>query len=105
MAPFTVIYDSCVLYPAPLRDFLIQLALSGLYRACWTDHIHKEWIENVLKSRPDLNRTQLTRTKELMNTAIPDAMVSSYEHFIETIVLPDPNDRHVVADQRSLLIR
>lgn len=30
---FTVIYDACVLYPAPLRDFLMHLALTDLYRA------------------------------------------------------------------------
>lgn len=32
-----------------------------------------------------------------MNRAIPDAMVSGYEHLIDTITLPDENDRHVVA--------
>jgi len=26
---FTVIYDACVLYPAPLRDLLMRLALTG----------------------------------------------------------------------------
>ncbi|WP_423836730.1 hypothetical protein [Stutzerimonas stutzeri] len=34
---FTVIYDACVLYPAPLRDLLMRLALTDLYRARWTD--------------------------------------------------------------------
>jgi len=51
---FTVIYDACVLYPAPLRDFLMRLALTDLYRARWTDMIHDEWTRNVLKLRPDL---------------------------------------------------
>ena len=46
---FTVIYDACVLYPAPLRDFLMRLALTDLYRARWTDMIHDEWTHNVLK--------------------------------------------------------
>ena len=40
---FTVIYDACVLYPAPLRDLLMRLALTDLYRARWTDMIHDEW--------------------------------------------------------------
>ena len=26
MANFTVVYDACVLYPAPLRDLLMRLA-------------------------------------------------------------------------------
>jgi hypothetical protein len=31
MADLTVVYDACVLYPAPLRDLLIHLALTGLF--------------------------------------------------------------------------
>lgn len=30
MATFTALYDACVLYPAPLRDFLMRLALTDL---------------------------------------------------------------------------
>jgi hypothetical protein len=37
---FTALYDACVLYPAPLRDLLMQLALSGRFRAKWTNAIH-----------------------------------------------------------------
>ena len=33
---FTVVYDACVLYPAPLRDLLMRLALTDLYRARWS---------------------------------------------------------------------
>jgi hypothetical protein len=40
MASFTALYDACVLYPAPLRDLLMQLALTDLYRAKWSDIIH-----------------------------------------------------------------
>ncbi|CAK0756983.1 hypothetical protein WCLP8_2780026 [uncultured Gammaproteobacteria bacterium] len=31
-----------VLYPAPLRDLLMRLALTDLFRAKWTDAIHSE---------------------------------------------------------------
>jgi len=40
VASFTAIYDACVLYPAPLRDLLMHLALTDLFRAKWTDAIH-----------------------------------------------------------------
>lgn len=30
---FVVIYDACVLYPAPLRDLLMRLATTGLFAA------------------------------------------------------------------------
>ncbi len=30
---FVVLYDACVLYPAPLRDLLVRLANTGIVRA------------------------------------------------------------------------
>jgi hypothetical protein len=40
---FTAVYDACVLYPAPLRGFLIRLGLSGRFRARLSTQIHDEW--------------------------------------------------------------
>jgi hypothetical protein len=54
-------------------------------------------MRNVLAQRPDLRPDQLARTKELMNTHARDALVEGYEPLIETLVLPDPDDRHVLA--------
>jgi predicted nucleic acid-binding protein len=96
-SPFTVVYDACVLYPAPLRDFLMWLALSGAFRARWSARIHDEWKRNVLKNRPDLSPQQLDRTISFMNAAIPAASVTEYESLIDGLTLPDPNDRHVLA--------
>jgi predicted nucleic acid-binding protein len=93
---YTVVFDACVLYSAPLRDFLLRLAVSGLFSAKWTEQIHEEWTRNLLESRPEL-RDKLPRTRELMNSAIPDVMVTGYEPLIENLELPDGNDRHVLA--------
>ena len=60
MANFTVVYDSNVLYPAPLRDLLMRLALTDLFRARWTDEIHEEWMRNLLEDRPELRETDET---------------------------------------------
>jgi predicted nucleic acid-binding protein len=94
---FTVLYDSCVLYPAPLRDLLLQLALTDLFRAKWTRMIHGEWIDNLIANRPDLDRSRLQRTRDLMDTAVRDAIVDGFEPLIEALTLPDPEDRHVLA--------
>jgi predicted nucleic acid-binding protein len=94
---FTVVYDACVLYPAPLRDLLMRLGLSGLFRARWTSQIHDEWTRNVLKVRTNLTANQLQRTVHLMNTAIPDALITGYEALCADLELPDPDDRHVLA--------
>lgn len=96
-SPFTAVFDACVLYPAPLRDFLMWLALSGRFRARWTDLIHDEWVRNLLKNRPELDPANLQRTVDCMNAAVPDALVTEHEALIEGLTLPDPDDRHVLA--------
>jgi len=97
MKPQIAIYDACVLYPAPLRDTLVQLAFSGLVLARWTDTIHEEWISNLLDDRPDLTRDPLERTGDKMNLVIEDSLVSGHESLIDGLELPDPGDRHVLA--------
>jgi len=91
------VYDSCVLYPAPLRDLLMHLAMTDLFKAKWSEVIHEEWTRNVLKNRSDLTREQLQRTCKLMNFRIRDCLVIGYESLIESVTLPDQNDRHVLA--------
>ena len=97
MAHFTALYDACVLYPAPLRDLLMHLALTDLFRAKWTNAIHDEWMRNVLTNRSDLTAAQLGRTRDLMNAHVRDALVENYEPLIPALTLPDADDRHVLA--------
>lgn len=94
---FTALFDACVLYPAPLRDLLLELALKDLFRAKWTAAIHDEWIRNLLQQRPDLKPEQLQRTRELMDSHVRDCLVTDYESLIAGLKLPDPDDRHVLA--------
>jgi len=96
-SPFTAIFDACVLYPAPLRDFLMWLGLSGRFRARWSRDIHEEGKRNLLLNRPDLTRSQVDRTSDLMDRAIPDGLVDEYEDLIAGLTLPDPDDRHILA--------
>jgi hypothetical protein len=93
---FVVLFDACVLYPAPLRDLLLRLATTGLFAAKWTNQIHDEWIRNVLRQRPELE-PNLSRTRTLMDSAVPDCLVTGHESLIAGLTLPDPDDRHVLA--------
>jgi len=97
LANFTAFLDASVLYPAPLRDLLLQLAVSDLYRAKWSDAVHEEWIGALLRTRDDLTRGRLERTRELMNAHVRDALVADFEDLIDVLDLPDPDDRHVLA--------
>jgi predicted nucleic acid-binding protein len=96
-----VVFDSSILYPARLKDLLIELSVLAhkhqLFRAKWTEQIHDEWISNLLKDRTDIAPAALLRTRQLMNKVVPDSIVTGYEHRIAALVLPDPDDRHVLA--------
>ncbi|HEX4339290.1 MAG TPA: PIN domain-containing protein [Polyangiaceae bacterium] len=94
---FVVIYDACVLYPAPIRDLFIRLGMVGIVRVRWTESILDECFRSILEQRPDLNPGALARTRTLMQQAIPDCNVNGFEHLIEGLTLPDPDDRHVLA--------
>jgi predicted nucleic acid-binding protein len=97
VATFVAVFDACVLYPASIRDLLLHLTLTDLFRARWSDRIHEEWMRNLLKQRRDLTRAQLERTRDLMNSAVPDSLVNSYETLVDELDLPDADDRHVLA--------
>ena len=63
---FIVIYDACVLYPAPIRGLLVRIALTGIVRARWSERILDECFDNIRKQRPELSQESLARTRELM---------------------------------------
>lgn len=75
----------------------MYLALTDLFRAKWTDAIHEEWMRNVQRDHPDLNRAQVERVRDLMNAHVRDCLVTDYEGLIPALQLPDPDDRHVLA--------
>lgn len=96
ISTFTVVIDANVFFGARLRSLFMELAQTGLFRARWTNDIHDEWMRAVAKRR-GIPKADLIRIRDLMNEAVPDCLVKGYEGFIDTISLPDPNDRHVLA--------
>lgn len=97
MSICTAFLDACVLYPAPVRDLLLQLAVADVYKARWSANVHREWMERLLHNEPHRKRIDLDRTRDLMDTATRDALVIGFEEIIPSLTLPDPNDRHVLA--------
>ena len=88
--------DADVLYPFLVRDILLSLAEAGLFQARWSQAIMDEWQRNLLAARPD-RRPQVVETARIMAEAFPEAMVDDFDALIDSIDLPDPDDRHVVA--------
>lgn len=97
LSTFTVLLDSSVLFPALVRDLLIQCASDGLFRGKLSAQINQEWTSSLLKKRPDINPERLDRICQLLERAMPDCMVTGYESLIDGLNLPDMNDRHILA--------
>jgi len=103
MGVFTALLDTNVLWPSLLRDFLLSLAVEGLYRPVWS--------EAILEELEDCEVTKLTRRGvepaeararaahliEQMRTHFDDALVIGWEGLDGTYGLPDPDDEHVLA--------
>jgi predicted nucleic acid-binding protein len=94
---FVAVYDACVLYPAPLRDLLVRIGMTGLVQAKWTNDILDECFHAILEHHRELTLERLERTRTLMNRAIRDVLVDGYQGLVDTLKLPDPKDRHVLA--------
>jgi hypothetical protein len=91
------IFDACILYPFHLRNIVVQIAVDRLVDARWSDEIHDEWIRNLVADVPGIPVERLQITRKLMNDALPHATVTGYRAHLEAVILPDPDDRHVVA--------
>lgn len=96
-SPYPVVLDACVIYPSILRDLLMEIGTTGIYQPKWTAIIHDEWQRNLVQNVPDLTRDKLSKIEYLMNKALPDALVTGFESLIQSVSLPDKDDRHVVA--------
>jgi len=100
---FSALLDTCVLVPGRARDVLLEVASAGAYRPLWSSEILAELdrsLRMLLGKRgvtPEETDAYLTRLFRQMETAFPDALVTGWESLAETMHLPDPDDRHVVA--------
>lgn len=90
---FSVVLDTCALYPAYLRDTLLRLANAGTFRPLWSTGILHE-LERNLAERTGPERAH--RVTELMRQHFADANVAGYEPLI-TAMTNDAKDRHVLA--------
>lgn len=95
MAPFGVVLDASVVFPAAIRDTLLRAAADGLYHLYWSDEILEEVRRNLVNSGR-VAEGQGQRLIMAMKQAFPEALVMGYEHRIDEMT-NDPKDRHVLA--------
>jgi predicted nucleic acid-binding protein len=89
--------DASVLYPVSLRNLLMRLAIDDVYQARWSMRVHEEWIRAVLRDKPAIPEARLHEVRDGMDAHAADAMVTGFEPLIDGLVLPDPDDRHMLA--------
>jgi len=93
---FTAFLDACVLVPVSLTDTLLRLADRDLFRPLWSQPVLDEATDALSHVRP-AELAGMHRRVAAMNAHFPDALVQGWESLVTGIVLPDPDDRHVVA--------
>ncbi|MEI2638833.1 MAG: PIN domain-containing protein [Microthrixaceae bacterium] len=97
MESLSVVLDACVLVPAVSTDTLLRLAERGLYRPHWSELILAETRWALLEIHDGMEDEQIDRRFNHMNLAFEDALVTDWESLEGVVVLPDPDDRHIVA--------
>lgn len=75
----------------------MELTLSRLFRARWSEDINNEWIQSLASKNTHYSRELLEDRKNDMNAALPQASVTGYEALTPCLSLPDEDDRHVLA--------
>lgn len=93
---YTCTLDACVLHPAILMGSLLWLAAERLYRPVWSDAIWDEW-QRSLEKRFGEGDPKINAKRLMIQGEFPEAQVVPPVALVECLVLPDPNDKHVLA--------
>jgi predicted nucleic acid-binding protein len=100
---FTALLDTCVLWPSLQRDFLLSLAIEGIYRPAWSAAILEELEYHETRKLIARGEEQADASRrashliEQMRAHFDDAEVQGWQPLDGTYGLPDPDDEHVVA--------
>jgi predicted nucleic acid-binding protein len=90
---FSIVLDTCTLYPNYLRDTMLRLANAGCFRPLWSRQILGE-LECSLSAHAGVESAE--RITQLMQRSFPDATVTGYERLIPAMG-NHKKDRHVLA--------
>lgn len=88
--------DACVLYPTILREILQGAAVAGLYQPVFSDRILREWVLATAKLGA-LAQVQAEGEATLLRATFPKALIRERPEIEARLLLPDPNDVHVLA--------
>lgn len=90
------VLDACVLYPTVLREILQGAGEAGLYQPVFSERILREWVLATAKLGPEAPMIAEGEAVAL-RAAFPRGLVRDHPEIEARLILPDPNDRHVLA--------
>jgi predicted nucleic acid-binding protein len=90
------VLDACVLYPTVLREILQGAAAAGLFQPVFSDRILREWTRAAVKLGPAA-QAQAEAEALLLRAAFPKAVIREQPNIEARLLLPDPDDVHVLA--------
>ena len=88
--------DACVLFPTVLREILLGVAGAGLFQPLFSDRILQEWVRATARLGP-LAQMQAEAEAALVKARFARALVAAQPGIEARLLLPDANDRHVLA--------
>jgi predicted nucleic acid-binding protein len=97
----TAFLDANVLVPITLTNVLLTAAEQGLFRVRWSPTVVAEAVQALREIRPGIPAEVIERRFKTMGEAFSDSVVAHEPAGFEHIVLPDPDDRHVVAGAQA----
>ena len=90
------VLDACVLYPTVLREILQGAGEAGLYQPAFSDRILREWVLATAKLGPAAPAIAEAEAAMLRAT-FPRGLIREQPQIEARLLLPDPNDVHVLA--------
>lgn len=92
---FKCVLDTNVIYPIEIWDILFWFAHYDLYTPKWSAHIFDEWKDVMIRNQVSVEEAE--KRIQRAHIAFPDALVKNYSGLIDSLELPDPKDKHVLA--------
>jgi len=95
---FTVVIDTNVLVGALIRNMILSLAEAGLFRPRWSKTTLCEEFERAFQRvHGDQPAETAARQRVNIERAFPEGIICEDTALMESLSLPDPDDRHVLA--------
>ncbi|RKT51685.1 PIN domain-containing protein [Saccharothrix australiensis] len=82
---FPAFFDTCVLFKPYLRDTVLSIAETGLYRPLWSTSVLEELERNLRRRGVDEHR--ISRLRGQLRSVFPEAEVTGYTDLVDQLDL------------------